>query len=443
MHSDCGTSEVTTPILIDIRQVRIGMFIQLDMGWMNHPFPMSSFKLTTPEQLQTLRGLGLSEVRYIPSKSDPETVPDEALPPATRTVVQAGADVSPEARSTSASTGAAGREGAPRLPQTDHVAAMRCDWRFAEATRIYQQLVHSLGEDLGPSRASTEALVSGCVSELLSNGDCAIRLLSEGVGMRPALHPVNVMVLSLLLGRALGIEGSELQDVGVAALLHDLGKASLPLHLAEPQSPLMPADRRRYESHVGESVVLARKMGWPAAVLLAIAQHHEMMDGSGFPQQLAGRDMVRAGQILALVNHYDRMCNPLHGGDPLTPHEALSVIFAQHKPRFDAVVLGAFIRMMGVYPPGSVVQLVNDRYALVISVNSSRPLRPRVLVHDPRVPVAQARILDLETVPELGIRRSLRPAQLPREALDYLSPRKRICYFFERAVDPVPREGEA
>jgi len=70
-------------------------------------------------------------------------------------------------------------------------------------------------------------------------------------------------------------------------------------------------------------------------------------------------------------------------------------------------------------------------------------LRPRVLVHDPRVPVDQARILDLETVPELGIRRSLRPAQLPREALDYLSPRKRICYFFERAVESVPREGEA
>lgn len=415
------------------------MFIQLDIGWMNHPFPMSSFKLTTQEQLQTLRSLGLSEVRYIPSKSDPEAVPAEASPRAEGAVV----DVPTDAACAAGAGNAMGRDVPLSPQQADHVAAMRCDWRFAEATRIYQQIVHSLDEDMGPSRASTEALVSGCVGELLSNGDCAIRLLSEGVGMRPALHSVNVMVLSLLLGRSLGIEGAELQDIGVAALLHDLGKASLPLHLAEPQSPLMPADRRRYESHVGESVVLARKMGWSANVLLAIAQHHEMMDGSGFPQQLTGPDLVRAGKILALVNHYDRMCNPLHGGDPLTPHEALSVIFAQHKPRFDAVVLGAFIRMMGVYPPGSVVQLVNDRYALVISVNSSRPLRPRVLVHDPRVPVDQACILDLETVPELGIRRSLRPAQLPREALDYLSPRKRICYFFERAVESVPREGEA
>jgi hypothetical protein len=97
---------------------------------------------------------------------------------------------------------------------------------------------------------------------------------------------------------------------------------------------------------------------------------------------------------------------------------------------------------MGVYPPGSVVQLVNDRYAIVVSVNSSRPLRPRVIVHDSRVPKDEAPILDLETVPELGIRRSLKPSQLPRDALDYLSPRKRICYFFERAVGTETVEAE-
>ena len=130
-------------------------------------------------------------------------------------------------------------------------------------------------------------------------------------------------------------------------------------------------------------------------------------------------------------------------GGGLTPHETLSIIFAQHKARFDSVVLGAFIRMMGVYPPGSIVQLVNDRYAIVASVNSSRPLRPRVIVHDSRIPKDEAPILDLESVPELGIRRSLKPSQLPRDALDYLSPRKRICYFFERAVNSDAPDSEA
>ncbi len=69
------------------------------------------------------------------------------------------------------------------------------------------------------------------------------------------------------------------------------------------------------------------------------------------------------------------------------------------------------------------------------SVNAARPLKPRIFVFDPRVPKHEALLLDLETMPDLGIKRSLKPGALPRTALDYLSPRQRICYFFERAVD--------
>jgi hypothetical protein len=109
-------------------------------------------------------------------------------------------------------------------------------------------------------------------------------------------------------------------------------------------------------------------------------------------------------------------------------------MFAQTRSKFDATMLNAFIRMMGVYPAGSVVQLTDDRYALVVSVNSTRPLKPRVLVHDPKVPRDEALHLDLETAPDLGIRRSIRAAQLPPAAMDYLAPRPRVAYFFEAAT---------
>ena len=141
------------------------------------------------------------------------------------------------------------------------------------------------------------------------------------------------------------------------------------------------------------------------------------------------------------MNHYDGLCNPANRVDTLTPHEALSVLFAKEKAHFDPATLNAFIRMMGVYPPGSVVQLVNGLYALVVSVNSARPLRPKVIVHDPDALQGHGPVLDLESLPELGILRSLKPSQLPRAALDYLSPRQRIYYFFERAVELPRREG--
>jgi hypothetical protein len=101
------------------------------------------------------------------------------------------------------------------------------------------------------------------------------------------------------------------------------------------------------------------------------------------------------------------------------------------------MVLSAFIRMMGVYPPGSVVQLIDGRYALVVSVNSVRPLKPRVIVHEATVPRHEALILDLESQPGIGIRRSLKPAALPADAFDYLAPRQRVAYYFENS-GPAP-----
>ena len=109
------------------------------------------------------------------------------------------------------------------------------------------------------------------------------------------------------------------------------------------------------------------------------------------------------------------------------------MLFAQAQSKFDASMLNSFIRMMGVYPAGSVVQLTDDRYALVMSVNSTRPLKPNVLVHDPKLPREEALHLNLMSMPDLGIRRSLKPSQLPADALAYLAPRPRVAYFFEAA----------
>lgn len=432
---------MNSSILIDISQLRVGMFIQLDVGWMHHPFPVSSFRVASLEQIATLRELGLTEVRYVPKKSDPDL---KELVPAAWSVPEMVAPVSNGLDAPSV-TAAVDHEAVRRreLLEAQNRSLAACNQRFTEATRQYQSLERAVSEHPDQARTKGDALVSGCVSELLENGDSVIRLLSEGVGERNALHPINVMVISLLLGRSLGMKSAELHDLGVSALIHDLGKLKLPPNLRQPTPSMIPMERSRYETHVGESVAFAMRMGLTDAVLTAISQHHEMADGSGFPLRLKGPALSRNSQVLALVNRYDRMCNPANGVDALTPHEALSVIFAQLKARFDSVVLGAFIRMMGVYPPGSIVQLVNDRYAIVASVNSSRPLRPKVIVHDSRVPKDEAPILDLETMPELGIRRSLKPAQLPRDALDYLSPRQRICYFFERAVNPGPEEADA
>ncbi len=418
-----------TSRMIDVGLLRRGLFVQLDLGWMDHPFPKGSFKISSDDQIRTIRALGLAQVRYFPARSDP----DEQLP-------QAAAQSSEPASVTSATASERLQLEAESLLdqhrqrlQAQDSSLNHCERRFGEVVRAYQSAVAQATDKPVQVRERCEALVAGCVGEVLIDGEAAIRLLSEAPGERSATHPVNVMVISLLLGKALGMPAQELADLALAALLHDLGKSQLPERLRYADSTFSPGEMQVYGEHVGESIKLAKRMGVPERAIQAMAEHHEMVDGSGFPAALTGEAMSTSGKVLALVNAYDNLCNPARLLHALTPHEALSLMFANQKTRFDGTALGAFIRMMGVYPPGSVVQLVNDRYALVVSVNSARPLKPRVVVHDPAVPREEALILDLETAPELGIRRSLKPAQLPSAALQYLAPRQRVRYFYERA----------
>jgi HD-GYP domain-containing protein (c-di-GMP phosphodiesterase class II) len=212
-----------------------------------------------------------------------------------------------------------------------------------------------------------------------------------------------------------------------------VGKIDLPERLRHADERFDKDDLAVYRDHVAHGVRHGKRMGLKPGALLVLAQHHEHADGSGFPLKLKAERLSAAARIVALVNRYDNLCNPPSLANALTPHEALSLLFAQARSQFDASMLNSFIRMMGVYPAGSVVQLTDDRYAMVMSVNSTRPLKPNVLVFEPQRPREEALHLNLMATPDLGIRRSLKPAQLPADALDYLAPRPRVAYFFEAA----------
>ncbi|MCB8748179.1 DUF3391 domain-containing protein [Rhodoferax sp. U2-2l] len=429
--------EVSSKV-IAIERLQTGMYVELELGWMAHPFPTGSFKITSERQIEIIQGLGLRQVRYVPAKSDP--------PPSTlvEAPLQATNPASPH-NDTAAQRAA--QEQLQRKQRADALAAQQrdlavCERRFGQTVRQYKQVLEQVHSKPREVMTQCQTLVDSFVGDMQCNGETAIRLLSDGMGDKLAMHPVNVSIISLLLGKQLGLAAADLADLGLAAFLHDLGKTELPDRVRWLDDSFSAHEIKAYQSHVAQSVMLGQRMGLPGGALQAVAQHHEMVDGSGFPVRLKGDAMTLPGKILALVNRYENLCNPSRPSLAVTPHEALALLFAQFKSRFDATVLGGFIRMMGVYPPGSVVQLTDERYAMVVSVNSSRPLKPRIIVFDAQVPPHEALILDLEAAPELSIKRSLKPASLPQAALEYLSPRQRICYFFERALD-APAPGEA
>ncbi len=419
-------------VMVDCKSLRIGMFVELDVGWLAHPFPTGSFKISSSKQIDTIRGLGQNEVRVNTAKSDPDS--SQAV-----TVVVPLLDAVAQERAKERAQ-ATQREVLQRKQRAEQLAAQQrslvaCERRFGEAVRQYRKTLELIPSQPKAAAEHCHGLVSGFVGEMLEEGESAIRLLTESAGDKSSMHPVNVTVVSLLLGRAMGLQESELVDLGMAAFLHDVGKAQLPDRVRWLEENFSTAEYKLYQEHVAQSVQVGRAMELPTGALMAIAQHHELADGSGFPLRVKGESMLVGARILALVNRYDNLCNPTRPAAAMTPHESLSLIFAQLKTRFDSTALRAFIRMMGVYPPGSVVQLIDERYAMVVSVNSSRPLKPRVIVHESGVSKHEALILDLEHAPQIGIRRSLKPAGLPSAAMDFLAPRQRVSYFYERLVD--------
>lgn len=422
--------------LIDVAQLRVGMFVDLGVGWMAHPFPTGSFRISSERQITIIAGLGLGQVRHYMGKSDP----DSLIPVDTQSPEDA-ADVE-------AALAARQRELDAREQRALQLHAQQrslavCERRFGEAMHRYRSTLKHVQTAPKAAASHCQVMVRGFVQEMLTDGESAIRLLSEAAGEKSSMHSVNVTVLSLLLGRAMGMHQNDLVDLGMAAFLHDIGKVHLPEHVRWLGETPAAADYPRYQEHVEQGVQMGETMDLSRGALLAMAQHHELVDGSGFPCQIHGAGMTAGARILALVNRYDNLCNPSRPSVAMTPHEALAFIFAQLKSRYDAAALSAFIRMMGVYPPGSVVQLLDDRYALVVSVNSARPLKPRVIVHEPAIPSHEALILDMESTPSVGIRRSVKPTSLPNAALEYLAPRQRLSYFFERSVDSHMRDTDA
>lgn len=423
-------------VTVELNDLRVGMFVHLDVGWMSHPFPLSSFKITSPDQIATIRGLGLKKLRWSPDRSDallvatPQTTERLVGPDLTAVEMTAPRqDMSPAER--------AQQERARQLAEQTEALRL-CERQYGEACRDLRRVNDAVVGEPQQARDSAQQLTQALLDKMLVDEELCVRVLGEPAGDRYSSHAMNVAIISMLLGRALNLVPADLSDLGIGALLHDVGKVALPDRLRLPHDDFSVAELKAYREHVAHGLVQGRRMGLTPGALLVIAQHHEHADATGYPKGVVLDRMAVGARIVAMVNHYDNLCNAPVPAQSLTPHEALSRMFAQLRSHFDATLLNAFIRLMGIYPPGSVVQLSDDRYAMVMTVNSARPLKPRVLVFDPAVPAEQALHLNLEASPDLGIRRSLKSEQLPSKAVDYLAPRQRVAYFF--GADSVPAE---
>jgi len=415
-----------TTHFVNVDQLQPGIYIYLDLHWVDHPFGFNSFKIKSQDQIQTLKQLKLTKVRYDPDKSDAQPLPKAQQDTSSNPPAESDPFNQEEKQAIQAK-----RARIERLKQQREIFAL-VEKQFVKAAATAKKVTNNLLVRTQESIDEANQLVQQMADTFLSDRDVAIHVMNDKIGMEETyVHALNVTVLSLIVAKDMKLSPEEIKLLGLGALFHDIGKKEIPSQVVLKIDPLTKAEREFLRMHCEYGVNIAKKVGFPPPVMEIIYQHHECHDGSGYPRGLRGDQISTLSQIVAIVNAYDNLCNHTDIANSLTPHEALSLMFAQQRAKFAPVPLNVFIHSLGVYPPGTVVKLSNEVLAIVTSVNASRPLKPIVLIYDPQIPKSEAMLIDLEMEPDINISKAMRPAQLPREVYDYLSPRKRITYYFD------------
>lgn len=424
---------------LSMDQLQVGLYVHLDLKWFEHPFAFGHFKIKSQDQIKVIRSLGLKRVRYSPELSEGTPPPAAGAASAAATATAPGA---PEAVEPS------GASPAPEVSelmlakralmanmQARRQAAERIENAFANTAHTIRDVEKNLYSRPAESVQQATKLITQIVDSILSAPELAIHVMGDKMGGEELyFHSLNVTMLAMMMARDIKLPTEVAGALGMGALLHDIGRKEIPDKILRKTEPLTQAERNFYELHCQYGVDIGQRMKLAPPVLAVIREHHEMFDGSGYPAKLKGESIHLLARIVAIANHYDELCNPTLITDALTPHEALSLMFAKLRSKFDAKLLQVFIRCLGVYPPGTIVQLSNGVIGMVATVNTARPMKPAVVVYDADVPKEEAIMLDMEFETEINIAKAIRPAQVPREVYNYLSPRKRVSYYFDASA---------
>ncbi|HBZ87322.1 MAG TPA: hypothetical protein DEO67_09355, partial [Candidatus Edwardsbacteria bacterium] len=161
-------------------------------------------------------------------------------------------------------------------------------------------------------------------------------------------HIIRVTFYSLAIGMRMGLPQEDLLTLEVAALLHDFGKLGVDEYTLEKEDQLSDDEVVEIHHHAERGFHILSGFAKLEQAAVIIRDHHEKYDGSGYPAKLKGEAIGLLSRIVAIANHYDELCNPINIADALTPHEALSLMFARLRSKFDPKLLQVFIRCLGV-----------------------------------------------------------------------------------------------
>lgn len=409
---------------ISPNQVKIGYFIQLPVNWLKHPFITNKFKVATYEQIAIIQSLALEFVYFFPEKSTINQDTTQAEPAETELQQQAAALKLELERD---------KNTRIELAKEQRRQIQRTEKAFEQSMVQIRNIMTKIGSR--PLQAVDEAKqMINQIADTIVNADALVlHLISQAGKDQESLyyHVLNVSILSMVLAKNLGFPEDDIKLIGLAALFHDIGKLKIPTQILRKTEDLTAPELNLFKLHTKYGVELLKLTEtFPISAFDIILQHHEMLDGTGYPAALTATQIDNKAKVVAVVNEFDNLCHPNDISKARSPHHAMSHLFKTMKGKLEPNYMAQLIKMMGVYPPGTVVMLTDQRVGLVMSVNSEKLLYPNVLIYDPHIPRLEAPVISLEEG-KLAIEKVIKPSALPTVILEYLNPRAQISYYVQ------------
>ena len=344
---------------------------ELDRPWTDTPFMFQGFVLTTQQQLDALKKY--CSTVFIDAERSPASAP------------------------------AAPRSAHPeRAPVEQEIGPAKT--AYTGGRQLTREVMSAVRVGRTLDAVQLKSAVSAMTESVLRNPD-ALLLFSQlrAKGEYTESHALDVSIYMITFGRFLQLDPGQIEFLGYLGLLQDAGKLRLPRELLEKRGRLTLEEFELAKLHVNYSVEILRATpGLPGELARVAALHHERHDGSGYPKGLRGNEIGMIGSIAAIVDTFDALTVKRPYADPVSPSAAISMLYKWRGVLYDAQLVEQFIRCIGIFPVGSLVELNTGEVGVVIAQNLTRRLLPRVMViRDAQGnPLIPHKLLDLAREPK-------------------------------------------
>ena len=386
---------------IPVNQLQVGMYVSdLDRPWCETPFPIQGFYVRSVAEVESLESYCKFVYVDVASARKQENYTHEAS--------VAGRKKNSEAsnRNVLKLPPLKIRNKVEYQPISSQKIVSSLKKEVSKASKLQRNvsvalasIYDSIQSGSTPNYKAVNKAADGMVESVIRNPDALVWLTRVNThDSFTYQHAISSSIWALVLGRYLGLDKDLLKQLSTSVLLSQVGKAKLPAEILKNQHSLKADQFEIYKKYVGFSVETLESAGnIPRSIIAVVQNHRERHNGTGFPNGIMGDKIPLLAKIAGLVDAYQEMIAPRQGVTPLPSAMAVSKLYESRNLEFQGELVESFIKAIGVYPTGTLVELNNKEVGIVLNHNPERRLWPKVAVilDGAKHPLKQAKVIDL------------------------------------------------